>query len=192
MAKCFNCHLCDLVRVLQGCYPPFISLAELTRDIRILCPLSLFKVPGAAKLLSAARSLQDRSRCEFLVGCLDGTEARFLRSATSSVSSFHPSASARSDLGCVTLGSLYLSGEGSHLRCSNNDVGIWMTHMDADMMERVPAACWRQDGLSHPVDHMGDVCLESVSRVSSHGPRNPFLDVGAETNRSSGMHVLPR
>lgn len=140
VAKCFNCRLCDLVRVLQGCYPSFISFAELTRDIRILRPLLLFKVPGAAKLLLAAQSLSYRSRCEFMVGCLDGTEARFLRSATNSVSSFHPSASTCSDLGCITLGSLYLSGEGSHLRCSNNDVGIWMTHMDADTMERVPAA----------------------------------------------------
>lgn len=72
---------------------------------------------------------------------MDRTEDRFGSSgAEQAASLLSMPASARSDLGCVTLGSLYLSGEGSHLRCGRNDVGIWMTHMNAETLERVPAA----------------------------------------------------
>lgn len=44
------------------------------------------------------------------------------------------------DLSYIRLGSLYLAREGSHLRCSINDAGLWMTHVDTKAMERFPTA----------------------------------------------------
>lgn len=44
------------------------------------------------------------------------------------------------DLGYIRLSSLYLAGEGSHLRCSINDAVLWMTHVDTKAMERFPTA----------------------------------------------------
>lgn len=44
------------------------------------------------------------------------------------------------DLGYIRLASLYLAREGTHLRCSMNDAGHWMTHVDTKATERFPIA----------------------------------------------------
>lgn len=67
----------------------------------------------------------------------------------------------------ATPSSLYLASEGSHLRCSINDAGPWMTHVDTKAVERfsTATATWAYTvpimlatWLSHGLDHTYDVC----------------------------------
>lgn len=44
------------------------------------------------------------------------------------------------NLSYIRLSSLYLAREGSHLRCSINDAGLRMTHVDTKVVERFPTA----------------------------------------------------
>lgn len=83
------------------------------------------------------------------------------------------------DLSYIRLSSLYLAREGSHLRCSINDAGLWMTHEDTKAMERFPTADATLDinsrhhagntAESHTGQHVWrlHLYLKSVARVSS-------------------------
>lgn len=57
-----------------------------------------------------------------------------------SLLSIQHTVTAHLDLSYIRLGSLYLAREGSHLRCSINDAGLWMTHVDTKVAERFPTA----------------------------------------------------
>lgn len=82
-------------------------------------------------------------------------------------------------LGYISLSSLYLAREGSHLRCSINDAGLWMTHRDTKVMERFPTAATtlginsRHHAGNTAESHTGPhvwrlhLYLKSVAQVSS-------------------------
>lgn len=83
------------------------------------------------------------------------------------------------NLGYIRLGSLYLAREGFHLRCSINDAGLWMTHVDTKAMERFPTVAAtlginsRHHAGNTAESHTGPhvwrlhLYLKSVARVSS-------------------------
>lgn len=98
-----------------------------------LCDLLRFARGCCTSFISAA--LQRSSLSSPVLGCLG-----WIWLLQSAKQLFFSSVFCSPDLGYIRLGSLYLSGEGSNLRCSRNDVGLRMTHVDAEATERFPAA----------------------------------------------------